>query len=174
MFSAASLVRSLCPAFSRERNRHERYEAELEAPVSTHAPGADEPYGISDNANLHPLLWQVLWVRRDRVYANFHLTTSQQEELWKEIRALKGLVLSRYSSSAVVCGIGLLTYSILQAYFRHPKGFIRHEHAPTMIYDTSLQSIDETFSERELAERLIAASAGVGSSPHPVARRARE
>lgn len=63
---------------------------------------------------------------------------------------------------------------MLQADLRHPKGFIRHEHAPTMIYDTSLQLIDETFFERELPERLVAASAGVISSPYPVARRARE
>lgn len=36
------------------------------------------------------------------------LATPQQEELRKEIRAMKGLVLSRYSSSIIVCRIRFL------------------------------------------------------------------
>jgi hypothetical protein len=94
------------------------------------------------------------------------LATPQQEEIRKDIRALKGLVLSRYGSSAVYVVLSPLTCLMLQADFRHPKGFIHHKHAPTMICDTLLQSIDEVFFERELPERPATAFAGVSSFPH--------
>lgn len=63
------------------------------------------------------------------------LATPQQEELRKEIRALKGLVLSRWGSSVddpISCPLSCL---ILQTHFYHSKGFICHEYAPTMICD---------------------------------------